>query len=75
MTAPRKKTMLGGSITGVGLAFLFLAFHETLIALRDIREFGFCVTGYLRLVCVAAFALTTLCGMVVLGFARRQEGG
>ncbi len=79
MIAPRKKTILGGSITGLGLVFLFLAFHETLIAVNDIREFNFCIAGYLSLACAAALAFTGLCGMVaglvVLRLARRQEGG
>lgn len=57
--------MLGGALCGVSTPFLYASAAQLPVPIRNIREFGYCVVGYLGLLSTAAFAIIGLSGVVV----------
>jgi len=57
--------MLGGALCGASMAFLYASAVHLPLAIRNIKEFGYCVAGYLALSSAVAFGIIGLSGAVV----------
>lgn len=65
MPLSRRKITVGGVLIGGSMAFLYASAVQLSVAIRNIKEFGYCVVGYLGLLSAGASAMIGLSGAVV----------